>query len=381
MGLLRYIGRIFSELFESRVWALIVKEFFQIIRNRQLIFLLLFPPTLQLFIFGFSLSPEVKNIELGIVDYANTRESRELIAAFTENDVFVEANYELSQQAIAQNVREGKVKVGVTIPPDFGRKLLEKQTAEIQVLIDGVNAYTAGIARGYVTQIVNQFNRRLAIDPPSPLVDAQTWFLYNPGLLSSWFFVPGVIGVVLTFTSSLTAAIKSVQEKEKGTLEQLLMTPALTWEILLAKIAPLFLLLMGDVLLSLGVGMVIFGMPFEGNVLLFFALSGLYLFVGIGIGILLATVSANKQQAILTSFFINLPMIQTAGAIAPLESMPTFFQYLSLLNPLRHYIAIVRGILLKGVGLEVLWQNALALVIFGFVFLAISVNKFRAQLS
>ncbi len=159
------------------------------------------------------------------------------------------------------------------------------------------------------------------------------------------------------------------------------MTPAEAWEILLAKIVPLFVLLMGDVILALTIGRLVFSVPFRGNAALFLGLSGLYLFVGIGIGIMLATVCRTQQQVVLTSFFINLPLIQLSGAISPIESMPIFFKYLSLLNPLRHYIEIVRGILLKGVGLEVLWLNAIALLFFATLLLSISINQFRRQLS
>jgi ABC-2 type transport system permease protein len=232
-----------------------------------------------------------------------------------------------------------------------------------------------------MNQIVNQFNQKLAGNSIAPLVDTQTIFLYNPGLRSSWFFIPGVLGVVLTLISSLVSSITVVKEKDTGTLEQLLMTPAEAWEILLAKIVPLFILLLGDVILALSIGRIVFGVPFRGSFLLFFFLSGIYLFVGISIGIMLATLCRTQQQVVLTSFFINLPMIQLSGAIAPIESMPVVLKYISLLDPLRHYVAIVRGILLKGVGLEVLLPNAIALILFAVILMSISVNRFRSQLS
>lgn len=213
------------------------------------------------------------------------------------------------------------------------------------------------------------------------LVQPQVVFLCNPGPTSSWFFVPGVIGLVLTLSSSLVSSVTVVREKDTGTLEQLLMTPAETWKILLAKIVPLFVLLIGDVILALGLGRLIFGVPFRGNLILFLALSGLYVFVGIGVGIMLAAISSNQQQVVLTSFFINLPMIQLSEAISPIESMPLLLQYLSFLNPLRHYVEIMRGLLLKGASLNLLWPNALALGLLATALLAIGVNRFRTQLS
>lgn len=365
----------------SRFWALAQKEINQILRNKQLIILLIFPPTVQLLIYGYALNPDVHNIKLGIIDYARNYESRELISALTENKIFLAQKFLQREVDLAEEVREGKVTAGLIIPPTLPRNLDRDKPTEIQVYIDGVDANQAGIASGYMNQIVSQFNRQLAGNSTLPLVDTQTTFLYNPGLRSSWFFIPGVLGVVLTLISSLVSSITVVKEKDTGTLEQLLMTPAEAWEILLAKIVPLFILLLGDVILALSIGRTVFGVPFRGSFLLFFFLSGIYLFVGISIGIMLATLCRTQQQVVLTSFFINLPMIQLSGAIAPIDSMPVVLKYISLLDPLRHYVAIVRGILLKGVGLEVLMPNAIALIAFAVVLMSISVNRFRSQLS
>ncbi|MGA7938112.1 MAG: ABC transporter permease [Kovacikia sp.] len=371
----------FRNFLDSRFWALAQKEINQILRDRQLLVLLIVPPTVQLLLYGFALNPDVQHLKLGVVDYAHVSASRELVSALTENQIFVIDTYPASEKQLAKLVEEGKLTAGMVIPPDFNRKINDGKSADIQFFIDGVDANTAGIANGYVQQIVNQYNRQLSNAQISPAVIPQVIFLYNPGLNSSWFFVPGVMGLVLTLIGTLVSAITVVREKDTGTLEQLLMTPAAAWEILLAKIVPLFFLLMGDVFLALTLGRVVFELPFRGNFPLFIGLSGMYLFVGISLGIMLATVSQSQQQVVLTAFFINLPMVQTSGAIAPIETMPQLFQVLSLLNPLRHYITIVRGILLKGVGLEVLWPHVLALGIFAIVLMTISANKFRSQLS
>ncbi|HEY9730192.1 MAG TPA: ABC transporter permease [Chroococcales cyanobacterium] len=365
----------------SRFWALAIKEINQILRSKQTLVLLIVPPTLQLLVYGFALNPDVHNIKLGIVDYANTYESRELVAALTENNIFIAQQYLLDDEKLGEQVREGKITAGLVIPPEFKRDLSQDKTAEVQVLIDAVDANTAGIANGYMSQMIGQYNRKLQPNLSPPLVNTQTTFLYNPGLTSSWFFVPGVLGLVLTLIGSLVSSITVVREKDTGTLEQLLMTPAEAWEILLAKIVPLFILLNGDVFLALSLGRLVFGVPFRGSFPLFLGLSALYLFVGIGIGMMLATLCRTQQQVVLTSFFVNLPLIQLSGAIAPIESMPVAFKYLSLLDPLRHYVAIVRGVLLKGVGLEVLWPNAIALLFFAVVMLSVSINRFRSQLS
>jgi len=292
-----------TRFLDSSFWALTLKEVNQILRNKQLIFLLIFPPTVQLLIFGFALSPEVHFIKLGVVDYAHSQTSRDLVAALTENRIFVAQNFSSSEKELGNQVRRGDVTVGLVIPPQFDRQLAAGRSAEIQVLVDGVDANTAGIASGYFSQIVGQFSRQLNPNPNPNLIRPEVSFLYNPGLISSWFFVPGVLGTVLTLTSSLVSSATVVREKDTGTLEQLLMTPAEAWEILLAKIVPLFVLLMGDVLLALTVAKVVFNVPFRGSFPLFLLVSALYVCVGISIGILLATVSKNQQQVVLTSFF------------------------------------------------------------------------------
>jgi len=376
--LIKFVNR----LFEGRFWALVVKELNQILRNKELISLLIFPPTLQLLIFGLALNPDVQNIKLGIVDYSRSPASRELISAFTENSVFNTISYSVSVQPLTQQVQRGQVTAGLVIPPEFNRNLKQDDTsAQVQVLINAVDANTAGIASGYITQIVAQYSRQLDPSQPPDLVAPQINYLYNPGLTSSWFFVPGVLGIVVTLISTLVSAATVVREKDTGTLEQLLMTPAAGWEILLAKIVPLFVLIMGDAILALGLAHLVFAVPVRGSFLLFLVFTGLYIFVGIGIGIMLATISRTQQQAQLVSFFVTLPVIQFSGAISPIESIPLLLQYLALLNPLNHYVAILRGLLLKGVGLDVLWPNALALLTFAIVLLTISINKFRTQLS
>jgi ABC-2 type transport system permease protein len=375
------VATIFNQFFASRFWALVRKEINQILRDRQLLVLLIIPPTIQLLVYGFALNPEVNHIKLGVVDYARTADSRELVSTLTANRVFDAEAMLLSETALAQQVETGNLSAGIVIPPEFSRNIAAGKSVDIQVVIDGVDANTAGIASGYINQIVQQFSQQHLNPGIVAPMSTQVIFLYNQGLSSSWFFVPGVMGLVLTLIGSIVSSVTVIREKDTGTLEQLLMTPAEPWEILLAKVVPLFCLLMGDVLLALTIGTVIFNVPFRGNFLLFMGLSGLYVFVGIGVGIMLATVCQSQQQVVLTTFFINLPMVQLSGAIAPIETMPTFFQTLSLFNPLRHYIAIVRGILLKGVGMEALWMNVLALACFSIVLLSVSTSRFRNQVN
>ncbi|AFZ44085.1 ABC-2 type transporter [Halothece sp. PCC 7418] len=367
--------------FATRFWSLVKKEFQQILTNKQIIFLLLFPPTIQLLLLGFALNPNVTELSLGVVDYSQTQESRELVSALTENKTFKVSLNTIQEKKLVEQVRTGSLTTGVIIPPDFREKIIENKTTEIQILIDAVDANTGQIARGYIQQIIRNYNHQIDVSSPSPLINTEIRFLYNPGLISSWFFVPGVMGLVLTLTGSLVSSVTVIREKDVGTLEQLLMTPASAWEILFAKITPLFFLLMGDVFLASMIGWVVFSLPFRGNYFLFLLFSAMYIFVVIGLGMLLATLSKTQQQVVLISFFFNVPLIQLSGAVAPIESMPPFFQFLSFADPMRHYIAIARHLILKEASITPLLPNVIALVFFATLLLGISINRFRRQLT
>lgn len=367
--------------FETRFWSLARKEVQQIFTNKQIIFLLVFPPTIQLLLLGFALNPNLTEISLGVVDYSQTQDSRELVSSLTENDTFDVTFNTIQEEQLVQQVRTGKVTSGVIISPDFREKIVENKTADIQVLIDGVDANTAQITRGYIQQIIRNYNRQIKSAAATLPLNTEVIFLYNPGLISSWFFVPGVMGLVLTLTGSLVSSVTVIREKDVGTLEQLLMTPASAWEILLAKITPLFTLIMGDFLLASTIGWLVFKLPFRGNYLWFLIFSAIYIFVVIGLGLLLATLSKTQQQVVLISFFFNVPLIQLSGAIAPIESMPPLFQFLSLADPMRHYIAIARHLILKDVGIGPLLPNVIALIFFALLLLGISINRFRRQLT
>ncbi|MBS1995841.1 MAG: ABC transporter permease [Cyanobacteria bacterium SZAS LIN-2] len=371
-----------TQIFRLQIKTLAIKELRQIMRDRQLLFLLFVMPILQLCLYGFALSPEVEHLRLGVIDMARSPVSRELVAAMVENGVFDLQQSGGTTESLATLVREGKLDAGVVIPPELERDIKAQRKIEIQIMIDGVDANTAGIASGYISQILSAFNRHLVpvTRANSQLVLPQISFAYNPGLISSWFFVPGVLALVLNLVSTLVSTSTVVREKDSGTLEQLLMTPVNSFQILAAKVVPLSVLLMMTVLVSLLVARFIFHVPFRGSLLLFLGVSFLAIIVGISIGISLAAFAQNQRQALLTSFFVNLPVIQLSGAVAPLESMPRFCQYMSLMDPLRFYVSCTKAILLKGAGLDVIWPDVLALAVFASVLLTLSSRRFRRQL-
>ncbi len=382
-------GNFLDAILGSRFWALFKKEFAQIFRNRQLVIQLLVPPTVFLMLFGFALSPDFQNLEVGITDYSHSRASREFIEIFNQTEAFAISRYYSDQEQMSEDLATGKLTVGITIPPEFADDIARRRTAQVQALFDAVDANTASIASAYFSQLVSDYNSRQlnsrggtgSTVSQRNQVQVQTSILYNPGLDASWFIVSGMFGIVLTVIGSQAAASLVVREKEAGTIEQLMMTPASNTEIILAKVCPLLILLTVDVLIALTVAKLVFGVPLRGNLLVFLIIAMLYFWVGISIGILIATYSKSEQQTQLTAFFINPPLVLLCGATTPISAMPTFVQWLTYLDPLRYFVEVCRGILLKGVGLEALWPQVLILLIFATVLMTLSIRQFRCQLS
>jgi ABC-2 type transport system permease protein len=380
-------------LTNNRFWPLFMKELRQIKRNRKLVVMLIMPPTVNLVLLGFAMNSEVKNVQLGVVDYSRTAESRGLVSAFVESGSFHIAERFESGEALGGALSAGGLDAGLVVPQDFAQKRARRETAEVQILVDGVNSNRAGIAAGYAMRIVAAYGERLAAAGGGPLAarasdasggasaEPRVSVLYNPGLRTSWFIVTGTIGILMVLIGSLVASASMVNEKESGTIEQLLMTPAGSTEIIAAKVAPIMLLLSADILLAVGVVRIVFDVPARGSLALLYFAGMLCVLAGIGIGTFIATFTRSQTQAQLMSFFVNPPVSMLSGATTPIEGMPYWMQQVSYLNPVRHFSAIARGVLLKGVGLEVLYPNLLALTAFTLVIVGASVWRFRKQLS
>jgi ABC-2 type transport system permease protein len=375
-------------MFNRRLWGLLMKEITELLRNRQLVGFLTISPILTMAIFGYVLNSDVTHLRLSILDQNKVTISREFTDSLTVNKVFLPSIHADSQSQLTAQVQRGQADAGLVIPPNFSRDLMTTGHAEVEMVIDGINAYASGLAKGYIAKISAAFNRNLLLDKqPIDLAQPETLSLptvtyrYNPGLADSWFFVPGVIGTIMTLSCTLASAVEAVREKDQGTLEQLLMTPVSSTAILISKIVPISLLLTGTLLACFAVAHLIFGIPFRGNFLLFLLISMLYIQIGVGLGLTISTLSKNKLQTILVGFFLNIPLILLSGALTAVNSMPAFFRAVALLNPLYHYLVIIRGILLKGIGLEVLWINAIALLIFAAAILLVSASQYRKQLT
>jgi ABC-2 type transport system permease protein len=385
----------FQNVVNPRMSALVRKEFNQIRRDRRLMLSLIVPPILQLTLFGFALSAAVSNVRLGVVDESKTPESRELIATLTESESFRLGGYYFSVDQLGSAISQTRLDAGVVIPYDYARDLHRGHSTTVQFLLNATNANTATISQAYAEGIIQTYNaglqsmgihaslKQVAASEISRRGQVQLMpaFIYNPGLVDSWFIATGVFGLLLILNSSLVASAAMVKEREAGTMEQLIMSPASTSEIIVAKIVPLFALLCVMMLIALGVLKIVFHIPFHGS--LPYVLFGgmLCILSGISIGTVIATFSKSAQQAQLTAFFINPPMVSLSGALNPVEAMPRWMQPLTIVNPIHHFATIVRGGMLKGSGFVALWPNFLALLIFTIVLVSLSIWRFRKQLS
>jgi drug efflux transport system permease protein len=367
-------------LLTGRFWALALKELRQIRRDRRLTISLIVPPTLQVLLFGFALDSEVRGLRLGIVDESRTGESRELISALTENRTFQLAGAYSTAAALGEALGGGRLDVGVVVPYDFARVRARQRPATVQVLLNAANANTAQIAQGYVEGAVAWLNRESTATRAAP-VEIRTAFLYNPGLVNAWFIVTGVFGTLIILNGSLVSAATMIREKERGTVEQLLMTPASALEVVTAKIVPLFVLLMGMVGLVLLVARLVFHVPFRGSLLLLLTACACCVLTGIGLGTFISTFARSANQTQLISFFVNPPLAILSGALTPIEAMPKWIQPLTLLNPIAHFATIARSVLVKGSGLEVVYPHLLVLAALAGLLVGVSAWRFRRQLS
>jgi ABC-2 type transport system permease protein len=351
------------------------------VRNKYLLFLVLVPPILQLLILGGALDPQVRNLSLATVDHAQTSDSRELLSQIMETETFKKNELMKSEDNLAGELERGNKTIGLVIPADFSEKLKKNDGAQVQVLVDGADAYTAGIASAKVQRTIYEFHSASKEkDSENKIIYPEINILYNPDLISSWYFVPGVLGACLTLTGTLVASATVLRERESGTMEQLLMTPASASEILLAKIIPLTTFLIIDVVVAITASRLIFDLPCRGNFLILLLASALYAFVGIGVGMMLGSVCRSQRQAQLASFFINIPLILLSGTVVPLDTMPAPLQAISIFDPLRYYALISRGVLLKGATLDMLWVPLLLLATSAVVVLSVSANRFKRQL-
>ena len=374
----------------SRVLPLVRKEFIQILRDRRTLMLILLLPPMQIILLGYAVNSDVQHIPTVVVDQARDESSRSFLSAFTNTDYFdLVATRDSAHEAQA-SIDSGAARVAFVIPPGFGSDLMAGRPAAVQIIVDGSDpnvAQSALFASTAVTQtraatMVGQaLERATGLRATAPPLELRPNVLYNPDMRSVNFMIPGLTGIVLQFQSLVLTSFAIVRERERGTLEQLIVTPIKPWELMLGKILPFVIVSFWNVGVACAVGLLWFQVEFSGSFALLLALSVLFLIGSLGMGMLVSTISHTQAQAMQTALFIMLPAILLSGLIFPLENLPIPLRYLSYLLPLTYFLKILRGIALKGIGLEHLWGEALLLAVFGVVVFAISARRFQKRLA
>lgn len=372
----------------SRLISIIRKEFIQIFRDPRTLALIIVMPIIQLFLLGYAATTDVRNIPIAIWDQNRSPESRALLDAFLAADYFDFAYVVHSEEDIQMLIEQGEVRGALVIPPDYSSRLLEGD-AQIAMILDGSDA-TVGSTALSTARLIGQshsirvlgeqasrLGRATSVQPPLE-VRTQVW--YNPDLRSAYFMIPGVIGMVLYFITALLTASTIVRERERGTIEQLIVTPVRSWELVVGKIAPYVILGFFNIMEVLLIGYYWFKVPIRSDLSLIFATSGLLLLSSLGIGLFASTVANTQQEAFLTVMFTLLPGIFLSGFLFPLEAMPKVLQFLSYAIPLRYYLVIIRSLLLKGVGLAALQTEIISLAVFGLLIMTAASLRFRKRL-
>ncbi len=372
----------------GRVLVLFRKELRQVWREPRARVLLVGPPLLQLIIFGYAVNLDVQNARIGWLDRDRSAASRELKAAF-EGSAYLRIVRELErEEEVEALLDQGRVDAVVQIGPGFETDLQRGRQATVQVLLDGTNSNTASIVGAYLTGVISAFStdrlrarlqdRGMTAQPEGVVLRSRVWF--NENLASRDYFVPGVVVNIIGLVTVMLTAMAIVREKEIGTMEQLMVTPLRPVEIMLGKTLPFALIGIGEVALVTGAALVVFGIPFRGKPVFLLLCAALFLLTTLGAGLLISTLSGTQQQAMMGSFFFFLPTFMLSGFAFPIRNMPEAVQWLTLLNPVRYFIEIVRGIFLKGIGPEVLWPQMLAMTLFGIAMLTFSSLRFHKRL-
>lgn len=372
-----------------RIFSVVRKEFIQIVRDPRTLAIMFVMPMVMLFVLGYASVTDVRNIPLGVLDQSKGPASRALVEAFRATDYFTLAYDVDSEQELTRLINSGRVKTGLVIPPDYGDKTARGQKVAVALIIDGSDPTAASGALSAATLLgqtqsarlqVQRLSRQSATLSLSPAVEMRTQVWYNPDMISAYAMIPGMIGMILQLMTSLLTALTIVRERERGTMEQLIVTPIRPWELLVGKLVPYVVIAFGDALEVLAIGILWFHLPMRGSLGLLLGQSALFVITTLSIGLFASTIARTQQEAMLTTFATLLPTIYLSGFLFPLSAMPPVLQAISVVIPLRYFLIIVRGIILKGVGLELLIPETVTLVILGVVLMIVASSRFRKRL-
>jgi len=368
----------------SRIFAVIKKEFIQMKRDRMTLALIFMIPLIQLLLFGYAIQTDVKHISTVVFDQSLSPESRELLNAFSASGYFDINEVALSYDAVTQSIDSGQARAGIIFPPDFARQLQRGESAPVQVIVDASDNMVANQAIAIANSIgliksQQLLFQKMNLDAPPYDIRVRPW--YNPDGITAYYMVPAILGIIVTMTMVIITAVAIVRERERGTLEQLIVTPLRPYELMLGKIIPYIALGYIQITVALLVGALFFQVPIRGSLLELYLLTLFFITASLGLGLMISNMAKNQMQAFQMSFFVMLPSILLSGFMFPREAMPRIIYYISDIIPLTYYLDIIRGIVLKGIGFQYLLGQVAALLVFSLLFLGISTLKFKKKIA
>ena len=374
-------------MFNSRIASIIRKEFLQLFRDPRTLALAVVIPIVQLFLLGYAATSDVRNIPMAVWDQSRSPQSRQLLDAFRAADYFTLDYFVGSTEEYQKLIESGDARVALVIPADYDVRLSEGN-AKVLMVLDGSDATIGSTAlstarlvgQSFATGILGEQATLSGRAAPSAPVEVRTQVWYNPDLNSAYFMIPGVIGMILSFITTILTATAIVRERERGTIEQLIVTPIRSWELVLGKLLPYVILAFVETFEIIIIGRYWFGVPVRGSLWLIILTSGLFLMSSLGIGLFASTIANTQQEAMLTVMMYNLPSIFLSGFFFPIQAMPKVLQWVSYAIPLRYYLVVIRSLLLKGVGIESIQREVIALAIFGIVIMTAAALRFRKRL-
>jgi len=374
----------------ERIRHMLTKEFIQIFRDPRMKGVIFLMPVIQLLVFGYAVTTDVKDVATAVYDLDNSPASRELIARFAATDYFDIMERAENPAHVRDLIDRGRVRAVLQINRGFEGDLRAGRAAALQVIVDGTDSNTEGIVLDYSTKITGGFSQDLVLErfrrikgaatkPAEVILLTRAWF--NENLESRNFYIPGVIAIIVMLITLMLTSMAVVREKEIGTMEQIMVTPITPAEFIIGKTIPFALIGFADVILITVLGVFWFEVPIRGSLLMLFAATALYLMTTLGVGLLISTVSRTQQQAMMSTFFFYFPAVLLSGFMFPIANMPVPIQWLTYLNPLRYFLVIIRGVFLKGVGPSVLWPQMAALAVMGLAVLWLASRRFQKTLA
>ena len=368
----------------SRILAILKKEFLQMMRDRLTLAMVFMLPLVQLILFGYAIQTEVKNIPTAVFDQSLSAESRDLLGTFTASGYFDVAYAAKGYSEITELIDSGKAKVGIIFPADFDQNLRRGESAPVQVLVDATDNMVANSAIAIANSIGLLKSQEILIQKTRiqemPYdIRVRPW--YNPDGITAFFMVPAILGIIVTMTMVMMTSMAIVRERERGTLEQLMVTPIRSYELMIGKVVPYIALGYVQITVALLVGSIVFHVPIRGSLVELYLLTLFFITASLGIGIFISNIAKTQMQAFQMSFFVLLPSILLSGFMFPREAMPLVIQYIGNLIPLTYYLIIIRGIILKGIGFNYLFPQVVALFIFSIIMIALSIVKFKKKIA